>query len=81
MNINPAALKATVIELSPRKRQRADYAVLSADRKSLLFAFPSKAFPLTPADRFVASIMNLNQMIVQARSDLRQMTIDNALAV
>jgi hypothetical protein len=51
LKLTARELKATVIEVSSKKRERADYAELSADKRSLLFGFPAENVPLNARPR------------------------------
>jgi hypothetical protein len=74
-------LMGTTIEVNAGKRRQSDYVLRLPDKNSVVFAFPVAGFPLTRADRFVSFAMDLNQMMVRARFDLRLMTFGETIAV
>jgi hypothetical protein len=73
-------LVGTTLEVNGR-REQSDYVLRMPEKNSILFAFPSRSFPLSAADRSVLFAMNLNQMMIRARFDLRLMTFEEAVAV
>lgn len=74
-------LIGTTLEASSGRRVQSDYVLRLPEEKSILFAFPVHRFPLRFNDQFVTFAMNLNQMMVRARFDLRQMTFEKTMAV
>jgi hypothetical protein len=74
-------LIGTTLEMNGRKREQSDYVLRMPQKNSILFAFPTHDFPLHPADRFVSFAMDLNQMMVRARFDLRLMNYGDAIAL
>jgi hypothetical protein len=74
-------LIGTSLEVNSGKRERSDYVLRIPEKSSILFAFPAQSFPLRSGDRFVSFAMNLNQMIVRARFDLRLMAFEGTIAV
>ena len=74
-------LSGTSLEVSSGKREQSDYVLRIPEKNSILFAFRAQQFPLRASDHFVSFAMNLNQMMVRARFDLRLMTFGEAIAV
>jgi len=74
-------LTGTTLAVNTRKPRQSDYVLRMPEKNSILFAFPTQGFSLRPADHFVSFAMDLNQMMVRARFDLRLMTFEEAMAV
>jgi hypothetical protein len=74
-------LIGTSLQVNAGKREQSDYVLRMPEANSILFAFPKRGFPLRSSDRFVSFAMNLNQMTIRVRFDLRLMTFGDAIAV
>jgi hypothetical protein len=74
-------LNGASLRVRGRKPLRADYVLPIPAKKSVMFAFPAAGFPLRREDRFVSFAMNVNEMVVKARFDLRAMSFRDLLAV
>jgi hypothetical protein len=74
-------LNGTTLGVRGRKPLRADYVLPVAQKKSLTFAFPAAGFPLRRENGTVSFSMNVNEMVVKARFDLRTMSFRDLLAV
>lgn len=63
------------------KRERPDYVLRLPEKKSLIFAFPAPEFTLRRRDRYVSFVLNVNEMAIKVRFDLRLMVFRDLLAV
>jgi hypothetical protein len=74
-------LTGAVLERRFGKRESSDYVARIPEKKSLLFAFRTEHFPLRQSDSHVYFALNLNEMTVKVRFDLRLMVYRGLLAV
>ncbi len=64
-------LTETKLESGSKKRAPPDYVLRMPEKKSLMFAFPVDKLLFGPANRYVVFSMNLNEILVRVRFDLR----------
>jgi len=74
-------LNGTTLRVRGRKPLRADYVLPIPAKKSVTFAFPAAGFPLRRENGPVSFAMNVNEMVVKARFDLKAMSFRGLLAV
>jgi hypothetical protein len=74
-------LTGTTLATSSKKHEQAYYVLRLPDEKSLIFAFLRHDFPLISSTGFVWFTMNLNEMKVRVRFDLRSMNFRGVIAV
>jgi hypothetical protein len=79
--LEASEIRSASLGVAGNRRVGADLAQVKLPVGYIEFAFPSRALPLSVADRSVRFIMGLGQMTVQVRFDLPRMTFRNALAL
>jgi len=79
--LNAGEMRKASLGMPRKRRINADLAQIERPEGRVEFAFPSRAMPLSAADRAVRFLMTLGQMTIQARFDLSRMMFRNALAI
>jgi hypothetical protein len=74
-------LTGALLDARGKKRESADYVTRVPETRTMVFAFRASEFPLRRGDRFVSFSLNLDDLVVKARFDLRLMTWRDLLAV
>jgi hypothetical protein len=74
-------LGGATLEAGVRRHETADYVLRMPEKKALIFAFPMAGLPLSKSDHFASFSLNLNEMMIRVRFDLRSMRFHNQPAV